>query len=213
MYSTPSSTSPEPAPAPITRVRVLLADERDIVQLGFRELLADELWVEDLLAARSAHEACRLARRHAPELAIVGASMSALRAVELCEHLVAESPATRVLLVTNAPVSRRRARAAGAAGAIPATWHGPEIAGAARTVALGMSLFAPETDRASRLLTPRELEVLELIGAGATNREIAAHLTLSPNTVKEHTSTLYRKVSARNRAEAIVRAQQLGLLG
>jgi DNA-binding NarL/FixJ family response regulator len=126
---------------------------------------------------------------------------------------VAESPAMRVLLVTNEQVSRRRARAAGAAGAIPATWHGPEITGAARTVALGMSLFAPETDRASRLLTTRELEVLELIGAGATNREIADHLTLSPNTVKEHTSTLYRKVSARNRAEAIVRAQELGLLG
>ncbi len=62
------------------------------------------------------------------------------------------------------------------------------------------------------LLTQREREVLELIARGATNREIAASLFLSPHTVKEHSSSLYRKLEARNRAEAVVRAQRLGLL-
>jgi two-component system response regulator DesR len=62
------------------------------------------------------------------------------------------------------------------------------------------------------LLTEREREVLGMIAGGATNREIAERLYLSPHTVKDHTSTLYKKMNARNRAEAIVRAQRLGLL-
>lgn len=197
---------------PSLRTKVLLVDERDVVQLGFRELFADETWVEELLGARSTYEALSLARRHLPGVAIIGASLPGSFALDLCERLTTESPRTRVLLLTSEPLSKRRARAAGAAGAVPSTWHGGEIAGAARTVALGMSLFSPESESAPRILTQRELEVLELIGSGATNREIAAALTLSPNTVKEHASTLYRKVSARNRAEAIVRAQELGLL-
>ena len=57
----------------------------------------------------------------------------------------------------------------------------------------------------------REREILGLIAGGATNREIAGALLLSPHTVKEHTSTLYRKLGARNRAEAVQRAQRLGL--
>jgi two-component system response regulator DesR len=62
------------------------------------------------------------------------------------------------------------------------------------------------------MLTDREREILGLIAEGATNREIAAALFLSPHTVKEHTSTLYRKLGARNRADAVQRAQRLGLL-
>ena len=61
-------------------------------------------------------------------------------------------------------------------------------------------------------LSDREREVLAGVAAGATNREIAAELFLSPHTIKEHTSTLYRKLEVRNRAEAVQRAQRLGLL-
>jgi two-component system response regulator DesR len=62
------------------------------------------------------------------------------------------------------------------------------------------------------MLSEREREVLDLIAAGSTNREIAEQLFLSPHTVKEHTSTVYRKLQARNRAEAVQRAQRVGLL-
>ena len=61
-------------------------------------------------------------------------------------------------------------------------------------------------------LSEREREVLDLIASGATNREIAERLYLSPHTIKEHTSTLYKKLKARNRAEAVRRAERLGLL-
>ena len=193
-------------------MRVLLADSRDIAQLGFRELLADEPWVERFIGAHSAAQALLLARDHRPHVAILGASHSAQKAAELCGRLNEQSPRTRVLLVSSEPISTRRARAVGAAGTVPSTWRGHEITGAARVVGLGMSVFAAEADRPGLMLTGREMEVLELIGSGATNREIAEQLALSPNTVKEHASALYRKVNARNRAEAVIRAQQLGLL-
>ena len=81
-------------------------------------------------------------------------------------------------------------------------------------VALGIPLFEdaapPGTEPLQ--LTGREREVLERVAGGATNREIAAELHLSPHTVKEHTSALYRKLDVRNRAEAVQRAQRLGLL-
>jgi two-component system response regulator DesR len=79
-------------------------------------------------------------------------------------------------------------------------------------VGLGMTVFRPQEAPAGPPLTDRELEVLDLIGSGATNREIAERLFLSPHTVKEHTSSLYRKLSVRNRAEAVQKAQRLGLI-
>ena len=70
---------------------------------------------------------------------------------------------------------------------------------------------SPTASTAATALSPREREVLDLIAGGSTNREIAAALHLSPHTIKEHTSGLYRKLGARNRAEAVQRARRLGL--
>ena len=72
-------------------------------------------------------------------------------------------------------------------------------------------MFRESTNPAVPSLTDRESEILALIAGGATNREIAGTLYLSPHTVKEHTSALYRKLGARNRADAVQRAQRLGL--
>jgi two-component system response regulator DesR len=105
------------------------------------------------------------------------------------------------------------ARAAGASGFISKDLEAREVAAAVRMVGMGMTMFAPKSDQPAPLLSEREREVLDLIAAGSTNREIAQRLFLSPHTVKEHTSALYRKLGARNRAEAVQRAQRIGLLG
>jgi ATP/maltotriose-dependent transcriptional regulator MalT len=95
---------------------------------------------------------------------------------------------------------------------VPKDWEARDVARAVRMVGLGMTMFAPKADQPAPLLTERERGVLDLIAAGCTNREIAEALYLSPHTVKEHTSVLYRKLGARNRAEAVQRAQRIGLL-
>jgi ATP/maltotriose-dependent transcriptional regulator MalT len=76
-----------------------------------------------------------------------------------------------------------------------------------------MDVFEPEPEPVRVPLSEREREVVSLIAAGSTNREIAERLFLSPHTVKEYTSGVYRKLGVRNRAEAVKRAQSLGLIG
>jgi two-component system response regulator DesR len=93
-------------------------------------------------------------------------------------------------------------------------WAGRDLARAIRMVGLGLTVFEPDSDAGlAAALSSREREVLDRIASGQTNREIAAALFLSPHTVKEHTSGLYRKLGVRNRAEAVQRAQRIGLLG
>jgi two-component system response regulator DesR len=110
-------------------------------------------------------------------------------------------------------MSPAAARAAGASGFVSKDWDAGEVARAVRMVGLGMTMFAPTSQQPAPLMSEREREVLDLVAAGSTNREIAQALFLSPHTVKEHTSALYRKLGARNRAEAVQRAQRVGLLG
>jgi len=118
-----------------------------------------------------------------------------------------------VLLISGAGrISPKAAKAAGAAGFISKDWPAADIAGAVRMVGLGMTVFKPHEAPSGPPLTEREREVLEAVASGATNREIAERLFLSPHTVKEHTSSLYRKLGARNRAEAVQKAQRIGLI-
>jgi two-component system response regulator DesR len=196
------------------RLRVLVADEQEIVHLGFRSLLTSQDWVERYLAARTTEEAIELARLHEPHVGLVDVIVGDDSGAALCQRLREVCPRTRVLLMSrNGNVSAQSARAAGAFGSVPKDWSANDLAGAARMVALGMTVFAPDREHPGALLSERERQVLHLIAGGSTNREIAERLFLSPHTVKDHTSTLYRKVKAKNRADAIQRAQRLGLLG
>jgi DNA-binding NarL/FixJ family response regulator len=195
------------------RLRVLLVDGQDLIHWGFKMLLAAEPWVERFVAAHNSAQALELARRYQPHVAIVDLQLGGESGADLCEQIREVSPVTRVLLMSAVDrVSAHSAKAVGGAGFVPKGWGARDIAGAARMVGLGMTVFAPESEQPPNLLTEREREVLEMIAGGATNREIADRLFLSPHTVKDHTSALYRKMKARNRAEAILRAQRLGLL-
>jgi two-component system response regulator DesR len=170
--------------------------------------------VEGYCAAATTDEALVLAAREHPHVALVGASVGYDSGAEITRRLGEVSPETRVLLMaTTGRISARAARAAGAYGFVPKHWPAQDIANAARMVGLGMTVFAPEADGDRAMLSERESQVLEMIALGSTNREIAARLFLSPHTVKDHTSALYRKIGARNRAQAILRAQRLGILG
>ena len=195
------------------KLRVLVVDDHEVVHWGLRLMLGEQAWVERCLSARTGAEAMTLLARYHPHVALVDLFVGQESGAEICERLRAESPVTNVLLISGAGrISPNAARAAGAAGFISKDWPAADIAGAVRMVGLGMTVFRPHEAPAGPALSERELEVLDLIGSGATNREIAEQLFLSPHTVKEHTSSLYRKLSVRNRAEAVQKAQRLGLI-
>ena len=195
------------------RLRVLVVDDHDVVQWGFRLLLTEQPWVERCLTARGGAEALELARRYEPHVALVDLFLGEQSGAELCEALRRESSATRVLLISGAGwISPQAAKAAGASGFVSKDWSAHDVAAAVRMVGKGMTVFAPRAEQPSTPLSEREREVLALIASGATNKEIAERLYLSPHTVKEHTSSLYRKLKVRNRAEAVQRAQRMGLI-
>jgi DNA-binding NarL/FixJ family response regulator len=195
-------------------MRVLVVDDHDVVHWGFRVLLGRQPWVERCLAARTGAQALTLVERYEPHVALVDLFLAGESGADVCQSIRARSPSTRVLLISGAgQMSPAAARAAGASGFVSKDMQSEELVRAVRAVARGATLFPPKAAQPAPPLSGREREVLQLIGAGATNREIAERLHLSPHTVKEHTSALYRKLGARNRAEAVQRAQRVGLLG
>jgi DNA-binding NarL/FixJ family response regulator len=197
-------------------IRILIVDDHDVVHWGFRLMLSDLPWVERSLPARSRSEAIELTQRFTPQVALIDLFVGEESGPEICERLHLVAPGIKVLLVSGAGrISSTAVRACGAVGFVPKSWPAADIARAVRMVALGMSIIEPETDSPlgpGPALTEREQDVLKLVAAGATNREIAVSLHLSPHTVKEYASALYRKLEARNRTDAVQRARRLGVL-
>jgi DNA-binding NarL/FixJ family response regulator len=195
-----------------SKLRVLIVDDHDVVHWGFRLMLGNQPWVERCLSSRTGAEAYALAERYKPDVALVDLFIGEESGPEICQQLRERSPDTKVLLISGAGrISPGAAKAAGASGFIPKDWGAADISRAVRMVGLGMTVFQPQGDGEAPALSPREREVLDLIASGSTNREIAAALHLSPHTIHEHTSSLYRKLGARNRADAVQRAHRARL--
>jgi DNA-binding NarL/FixJ family response regulator len=194
-------------------LRILIVDDHEVVQWGFRLMLGRRPWVERCLAAGSGAEADRLSHRYEPHVAVIDLFVGEESGLDICQGLLATSPWLRVLLISGAgSITAPVARAAGAAGFLAKDAPADEIAEAVCRVGVGESVFRRRGDSPAAWLSERERQVLELIAAGATNPEIGLALHLSRHTVKEHTSSLYRRLGVANRVQAVRRAQQLGLL-
>jgi DNA-binding NarL/FixJ family response regulator len=195
-------------------VRILVVDDHQVVHWGLQIMLSRLAWVEQVVCAGTAAEALALAREHQPDVAVVDLFVGQESGPEICERLHALRPGLKVLLISGAgQISPAAAAACGAAGFVAKDARGVDILRAIRSVATGGSAFShaqPEPGPGPGL-SEREREVLALIAAGSTNREIAAQLQLSPHTVKDYVSAVYRKLEVRNRAEAAQRAASLGL--
>jgi DNA-binding NarL/FixJ family response regulator len=202
-----------PATGPTRKLRVLVVDDHDVVHWGFRLMLTQQPWVERCVSAHSGEEAMAMAERYRPHVALVDLFIGEESGAEICEQIRANEPSTRVLLFSGAgEISPHAARAAGASGFAYKDWSAARIAAAVRAVGMGKAVFGRQDRQGALGLTDRERAVLELMASGATNPEIAEQLHLSKHTIKEHTSSVYRKLGVRNRTEAVQRGQRLGLL-
>ncbi|HLH64064.1 MAG TPA: response regulator transcription factor [Solirubrobacteraceae bacterium] len=191
---------------------MLVLDDEDIVQCGFRLLLANQQWAERCVAARGEREALELAQRYGPHVALVDVGALRMPPDAFCRALGEVSAHTRVLLLTSASaMPASTVRAYGAAGYVSRTWSARDLLAAIRMASAGRAC-PPRASAQQRSLSARQEEILQLIAAGATNAEIAGRLYLSRHTVKQHTSALYRKLNVRNRTHAVQAAQRAGLI-
>ena len=205
-------------PDPGSALRILIAEDQTMVRQALVALLELEPDISVVAEAGDGHEALAMARKHEPDVAVLDIEMPGPSGIEVARHLTGSGFTGKIVIVTTfgRPGYLRAAMAAGASGFLLKDAPAAELADAIRRVATGQrvvdpALAADALAQGDSPLTEREAEILALIAGGATNREIAAELFLSPHTVKEHTSTLYRKLGARNRADAVQRAQRLGL--
>lgn len=172
-------------------------------------------WVRQAWSARTGAEAFEIAGQNEVDLALVDLFVGNESGVDICERLHVVSPGVKVLLISGAgQISPRAAASCGASGFVTKDQRGAELVQAVRMVAMGEPAFAqdPEVAGPTPALSNREREVLVQLAAGATNREIAARLHLSPHTVKEYASSLYKKLGVENRIQAARRAEQLRLI-
>ena len=197
-----------------TARRILIVDDHEIVRTGLRLVLSRQHWVARCVGAADRAGAVDLARRYAPHVALVDVLLGAESGLDVCRALLSEDPGLHVVLMSGSGrVSRAVALGAGARGFFPKDWSSDAIVAAVHRVSTGRTLF-PRADEAepAQPLSRRELDVLQEVVNGFSNREVAARLHLSRHTVKQHTCSVYRKLDVRNRAEAASRARQLGLV-
>ncbi len=210
------------------KIRVLIADDHAIVREGARHLLSQEPDIEVVGEAANGAQALELARKFVPDIVLMDISMPGMNGLEATRALKAAQPQTNVLVLTMQEGEDYffRLLNAGASGYVLKGAGSVELLSAIRAVhqggvylnpmmtrkVLGDFLKRAEQSESVDPLTPREREVLKLIAAGKTNREIADELVLSLNTVQTHRLHLMEKLNLHNRAELVKYAIRRGLI-
>jgi DNA-binding NarL/FixJ family response regulator len=214
-------------------VRVVLADDQDLVRAGFRMILAAQDDVDVVGEARDGEEAVALTRRVRPDVVLMDVQMPRLDGLAATRRITADGIA-RVVMVTTFDRDDYlfESLRAGASGFLLKNSTPEDLVAAVRTVARGNALLAPEvtrrvveaaagrfrppttTEHDARLagLTDREREVLRLLGRGLSNAEIAHRLFVGEATVKTHVSRVLLKLDLRDRVQAVVVAYEAGLV-
>lgn len=213
-------------------IRVLIADDEAIVRDGLRAIVELEPDLEVVAEAADGAQAVELANTHSPDVVLVDIRMPNVDGLEATRRLVALPAPPRVLVLTTFDHNEYvyEAMKAGASGFLLKDVRRGQLTDAIRKVVDGDMLVAPaitrrlieefcrrpSSDEARRKelvdLTPRELEVFELVGRGLSNREIAQTLVVAETTVKTHVARVLSKLDLRDRAQAVVVAYETGLV-
>lgn len=194
-------------------VTVLLVDDHEVVRWGLRVLLIAQPWIDSCVGAGNQVEALARCESHAPDLAIVDLFVGHESGMNICSAIKGRLPKTKILMLSGmGEIPPMMARSAGASGFIEKGSSGRDLIAAAQQIAAGGESFSVSDSDVGASLTMRERQIIAEIASGATNREIAARLELSPHTIKDYAKSIYRKLGAHNRAEAVQKAQRAGLI-
>jgi DNA-binding NarL/FixJ family response regulator len=220
------------------KLRVLVADDQELVRAGFRMILEAQPDIEVVAEAADGEAAVRLARRFRPDVVLMDVRMPGLDGLEATRQLLepdgreAAGTPPRVVILTTFDLDEYvyAALQSGASGFLLKDVSPEHLVGAVRTVAVGDALLAPSITRrlveryarpsagvevapaALGTLTPRETDVFRLVARGMSNAEIADQLIVSEATVKTHVAGVLAKLGLRNRAQAVVFAYESGLV-
>jgi DNA-binding NarL/FixJ family response regulator len=203
------------------KITVLLVDDHSLVRRGFRRMLEDESDMEVVGEAGNGEESIKLAKELHPQVVVMDCALPGMNGLQATRQIIENSPETAVLMLSMHSENTwvRQAIDAGAKGYILKDAMDLELGAAIRKVAAGESVFDPKVEQRSALkgernaaLTPRELEVLQMIVDGKSNKEIATALDLSANTVAVHRANIMNTLGIHKTAELVVYAIRAGLV-
>jgi DNA-binding NarL/FixJ family response regulator len=202
------------------RIRILIVDDHSMVRMGMAGLLAMEADMEVVAQAEDLEQAVAAFNRHKPDVTLMDVRMPGGSGLEALANILAIDPAARVLMLSTYDLEEPilAAHNAGAAGYLLKSVRGSELAKAIRQVLAGGQSFPPAlrdhlaARGSTKPLTAREIEVLDLVRRGLSNREIGTALGISENTAKYHIKALLAKLEVADRAEAVAAAYERGLL-
>lgn len=207
-------------PAPI---RVVLADDHSVVRRGIRDFLAETGDIEVVAEAENGVQALDAVHQYRPDVIVLDIQMPGINGLEVARRLRIDGQQPGILILTafdDTPYVKA-ALETGANGYVLKSSEADEIVEAVRAVNEGRQVFniqprlgAQETnlEAPSHRLTERELEVLQLAARGLTNKAIGFRLSISDRTVQGHLASIYEKLGAGSRTEAVTRALMLRLI-
>ncbi len=213
-------------------IRVVIADDQELVRTGFRVILNSEPDIEVVGEAGDGREAVEAAQRYNPDVVLMDIRMPHLNGLEATRRIVTDpDEGPRVLILTTFDLDEYvyEALRSGASGFLLKDGPAEQLVSAVRVVARGEALLAPRITRRliaefsrvgrpnvppARLdgLTAREIDVLKLVARGLSNAEIAGEIYVAETTVRTHLGHILTKLSLRDRVQAVVLAYETGLV-
>jgi DNA-binding NarL/FixJ family response regulator len=203
------------------KISVLLVDDHSLVRRGFRRILEDEPDIVVAGEAGDGAEAIRQVQELRPKVVVMDCAMPGMNGLEATRQILGKQPQTLVLMLSMHPEETlvRQALDAGARGYVLKNAVDLELGAAIRRVVAGETVLDSQLRRPAALkgerdahLTPRELEILQMIVDGKSNKEIATALELSANTVAVHRANLMDALGIHKTAELVVYAIRNGLV-